>query len=346
MRKFISKLVLPLLSFSLILPGVSEASSGAGAKTPLPENIPADYVPTPMGLYVSPKCVIYLFPPEGASGYRISKTAGIRQPDGTYTPIPACTLPRYNRDGSLYQEGVELMSASGGNHDLIISFKGPEDVGITTNFSQPHITDIALLPVPRNISGQTIFLTSGMSNRGDGIFSFLAFNMRVARPYQYLSSESGRNEWRAGAALANVNGNVIMVMDAPSSSGMGNMFLLDRGLRGEEREYVGMTYFPPQGTPFLTYDTPLLLPQKTMISMQTFNITSCDMLPDAKKIFGNSVISLPGSLFTTSSTVWSSGLCNLAATASQNTSNPEFKITYDTSPTSKGKSAKITFTAN
>jgi len=65
MRNLSSKLAIPLLSLPLIMPGVSEAAPSAGAKARFPvrpTNIPADYVPTPFGLYVSSKCVIVLGP--------------------------------------------------------------------------------------------------------------------------------------------------------------------------------------------------------------------------------------------------------------------------------------------
>jgi len=348
MRNLISKLAIPLLSLALIMPGASEAAPSPGAKARFPvrpTNIPADYVPTPFGLYVSSKCVIFLGPNDQIPGlgFVISETQGILQPDNsTYKPVPACTLPRYNRDGSIYK-GTDLMDTSNGNHDLVISYESAAPLNMTTRFTYPPLGfSPSPYPIPKNISGQTIFLTDGMTNGNDGWLQFWAFNMQAP---QFSPT------WRTGSAFANINGNVIIILDWSSNwpNYMVNFYMTnDTGQGLAEGMYRGAPRFGAQGTPWTQYDSEIFLSKYTLISMQAFNVTSCDMLPDTTKLQGDTKFlnSNTRRVDYASPTVWSSGLCNLSATASQNTATPEFTIAYDTSPAPKGRSAKITYTAN
>ena len=347
MRNLISKLAIPLLSLALIMPGVSEAAPSPGAKARFPvrpTNIPADYVPTPFGLYVSSKCVIFLGRENEIPnfGFIISYDRGIMQPDRTYKPVPACTLPRYNRDGSIYK-GAELMDTSTGNHDLIISYESAMPVAMDTNLTYPPLASSnPPFPAPKTILDQTIFLTNGMTSGNAGWLQFWAFNMQAPQDWPPLNYS-----WRTGSAFPNINGNVIIVFDR-ASGWLGNTnFAIGNDTEQGRADgmYRGQPIFNVQGTAWTQYYSPTLLSKNTLLSMQAFNVTSCDMLPDTTKILGNAqfITKFTRNADPVSPTVWSSGLCNLAATTSQNTSNPQFTITYDTSPTPKGRSAKITF---
>lgn len=329
MLKFISKLALSLFSVALMLPGAGEVSANANTKTrnfARPTSVPADYVPTPLGLYVSSKCVLTL---PAAEAVLVTKT-GMGPSSGPLASIPHCSLPRYNRDGSEYQQGANLMDESSGNHDVIISYDAPVPANLSSQLGgAPRIA------IPTNISGQTIYLTAALTKREKGWFQFLAFNM-----------PGFKNVWIAGTAIADIQGNVIIQTATPGHDGSDfTSFIIANDLikNSTGSVYRGAVNYSGTKTAWMNYQENTMLSDSVLFSMQTFGVTSCDMLPPSGKISGNAVIlNSDSNPLTINPTTWSSGLCNLKATTGNPGSN-NFSVTFDTNQKPQGRSATITY---
>jgi len=341
-----------LLALATFIPFAAESApakhSPASARTQFtgkPSTVPDDYVPTPMGLYVSSKCVITIT--ETSSPYSSINLApeGILQGDGTRKPIPVCNLPRYNRDGSPYVAGGDVMDSATGNHDLLISAPSGASTNVLSKLSKPTVP----LPPPAKIAGQTIYFTTAMSANKDAAINFLAFNM-----------PGHANTWAAGVAVADYYGNVILnfatntyqtskgIWYAANDKGTA----LDKTTSATFQQDI-LTHYNGYISKFVNYYTDNLLNNNTIFSIQTFGVTSCDMLPPLDSIPGQYAVSpfYGNPAISVSPKIWSNGLCNMAGTVDPgvfgNASTfSNYLVKYDTSTASTGRSAKITFIAN
>lgn len=346
MKKLLLNIVLPLLSLALILPASREAAAGTGPKarsSARPASVPADYVPTPFGLYVSPKCIITLNKTDefAPGSFAVNDKYGIVLSADTFKPIPPCNLPRYNRDGSPYQQGADLMDGSTGNHDLIVSAKSDVPAYMTSTLEQME----DFFEAPGNVSGQIIFLTAAIAGRAKGWFQFYGFNM-----------PGHENRWQMGTAISDVHGNVVQQFSNVKYSDYKPKlkFSIDNDrynkLTPPSSEYRGSISYNDQSSVGLNYGTDDMLSNNIMLSLQTFGVTSCDMLPFSGKISGVASFQKAGPPFgkqlDVTPTTWSSGLCKLKATTQPDALSQNFTVTYDTMPPidPQARSATITYT--
>jgi len=338
-----------LLALATLLPFAAESApirqSPASVRaqfTGKPSTVPDDYVPTPMGLYVSSKCVITLPYPQG--GTINLAPEGILQDDGTRKPIPACNLPRYNRDGSPYVANGDVMDSATGNHDLLISAPSGASTNVLSNLAEPTIP----VPLPAKVAGQTIYFTTAMSAGANAAINFLGFNM-----------PGHANTWVAGVAVADYYGNVILNLSENTyQPSKGRWYAAnDKGAATSNTTRANfqqdiLTHYNGYISRFINYYTYDLLENNTVFSIQTFGVTSCDMLPPLDSIPGQYSVSpfYGNQPVTVSPKVWSNGLCNMTGTAdpgvfSSGSSFSNYLVKYDASTAPQGRSATITFNA-
>lgn len=327
MIRLVLQLALLLVSAALVMGASEDATANAKPRNfAKPASVPADYVPTPLGLYVSPQCIITLNTDDAATVTK-DQTGSMY---GPLTSIPTCSLPRYNRDGTKYQQGDDLMDASSGNHDVIVSYDAPVASNLSSQLGgSPHI------PLPTNLSGQTIFLTAALTERGKGWLQFLGFNM-----------PGFKDTWTAGTAIADVQGNVIIQIANKKTTdyNLSSSLVNDRYIQSNSSMYRGNVIYTDKRSSGMNYNEDAMLSNNILFSIQTFGVTSCDMLPPSGELSGNYMITPPGSgALTVTPKTWTSGLCNLkASTGGQGTST--FNVKYDTEQQPKERSAKITYT--
>jgi len=341
-----------LLALTTFLPFAAESApvrqSPASVRaqfTGKPSTVPDDYVPTPMGLYVSSKCVITFTHPAGEGGTINLAPEGILQADGTRKPIPACNLPRYNRDGSPYVANGDVMDSATGNHDLLISAPSGASTNVFSKLAGPTIP----VPLPAKVAGQTIYFTTAMSAGANAAINFLGFNM-----------PGHANTWVAGVAVADYYGNVILNLSENTYRASKGMWYAanDKGTVASNTTTKAkfqqdiLTHYKGYISNFINYYTADLLNNNTIFSIQTFGVTSCDMLPPLDSIPGQYAVSpfYGNPAVTVSPKVWSNGLCNMTGTAdpgvfSSGSSFSNYLVKYDASTAPQGRSATITFNA-
>lgn len=337
MIKRLFTLALPLISLAVCLPSTGEAkptrNTAATGTAPKAAAIPENYLPTPFGFYVSDKCYIRLEADEEIVGTQIYSAK-----HNAYKDVQQCEHPAYNRDGTLYIPHADFINTASGNHDLIVYGRAPAANVINNAAFFLHRSNLA---APATIKDQTLYYATGATGSFDGIYSFFGWNI----PHH-------PKQWAYGMMLPSLKGNVIAKTGAYADAS--RLSPLVSGGRRLQDPYTYLSYITA------TPDTKLLntnyiskpnLTMGTAFSLQTFGVTSCDMLPGTGEADGTFEIEFVNSGgindYITEFENYSSDLCNMKVTRINRSRgfnyHNSFVLSYDKA-TAKGRSAIITYT--